>query len=128
MPFLRLTLAPEPSPSVAAALAQGLTTLMAERLRKNAALTSVLVESTPSLWTIGGAAQRTAAHLDATITAGTNTEAEKAAFIADAMMLLRTHVPDLHAATYVTLREVAASDWGYDGRTQAARRAEASPG
>lgn len=128
MPFLRLTLAPEPSPSAAAALAEGLTTLMAERLRKNAALTSVLVESTPSLWTIDGAAQRTAAHLEATITAGTNTKAEKAAFIADAMMLLRTHVPDLHAATYVALREVAASDWGYDGRTQAARRAEASPG
>jgi 4-oxalocrotonate tautomerase len=128
MPFLRLTLAPEPSPSVAAALADGLTILMAERLRKNAALTSVLVEPARGVWTIGGAVQPAAAHLDATITAGTNTEAEKAAFIADAMTLLRTQVPDLHAATYVTLREVAATDWGYDGRTQAARRAEASLG
>lgn len=127
MPFLRLTLAPEPSSSVASALAEGLTALMAERLRKKAALTSVLVEPAHGVWTIGGAPQPAAAHLEATITAGTNTEAEKAAFIAEAMMLLRTHMPGLHAATYVTLREVAAGDWGYDGRTQAARQAETRP-
>ncbi len=127
MPFLRLTLAPRPSQSVASALAEGLTTLTAERLGKKAPLTSVLVESAYGVWTIGGIAHATAAHLEATITAGTNTETEKAGFIADAMALLRGHLPGLHAATYVTVREVAASDWGYDGRTQAARRAEASP-
>lgn len=126
MPFLHLTLVPEPSQAVASALAEGLTTLTAERLGKKAPLTSVLVESAHGVWTIGGIAQAAAAHLEVTITAGTNSETEKAAFIADAMTLLRAHMPGLHAATYVTLREVAASDWGYDGRTQAARRAEAS--
>jgi 4-oxalocrotonate tautomerase len=126
MPFLRLTITPAPAASAAYALAERLTNLMAERLGKKAALTSVLVEPAHGLWTIGGAAQPAAAHLEATITAGTNTETEKAAFIAEAMTLLRAHLPDLHAATYVTLREAAATDWGYDGRTQAARRAEAS--
>lgn len=124
MPFLRLTVAPALPPFAASALADGLTALMAERLGKKAALTSVLVEPASGLWTIGGAAQPPAAHLEATITAGTNTDAEKADFIAAAMALLRAQSPDLHAATYVTLREVAASDWGYDGRTQAARRAD----
>ena len=124
MPFLRLTVAPALRPSAASALADGLTSLMAERLGKKAALTSVFVEPASGLWTIGGVAQPSAAHLEATITAGTNTEAEKADFIAAAMALLRTQSPELHAATYVTLREVAAADWGYDGRTQAARRAD----
>jgi 4-oxalocrotonate tautomerase len=124
MPFLRLTVTPEPTADAASALTKGLTALMAERLGKKAALTSVLVESARGVWTIGDAAQPAAAHLDATITAGTNTEAEKAAFIAAAMALMKAHMPGLHAATYVTLREVAATDWGYDGRTQAARRAD----
>ncbi len=126
MPFLHLSVSPEPSRATASAMAEGLTALMAEHLGKKAALTAVLVEPAQGLWTIGAAAQNAAAHLEATITAGTNTDAAKAAFIAAAMTLLREHLPDLHVASYVTLRELAATDWGYDGRTQAARRAEAS--
>lgn len=122
MPFLRLTLAPEPALSVAAELAERLTTLMAERLGKRAELTSVLVETARGLWAIGGAAQAKAAHLEVTITAGTNSDAEKAAFIAAAAALLDKHLPDLHEATYVTVREAPATHWGYNGRTQRARR------
>ena len=122
MPFLRLTIQPAPTKDSARELAVALTGLMAEALSKKAELTSVLVEGASGTWTIGGAEQDRACHLEATITAGTNTSAQKVAFIAAAMRVLKDRLGPLHPASYVTLREVAATDWGYDGSTQAARR------
>lgn len=123
MPFIRVTLSSARAADAAPAIASGVTRLMAEVLGKKAELTSVLVE-TPSVaaWTVGGEPRPAAAHLEASVTAGTNTEEEKARFIAEAMNLLKSHIPGLHEATYVVVREMPATDWGYDGRTQAARR------
>ena len=39
---------------------------------------------------------------------------------------LRAAVPGLSATTYIIIREMPASAWGYDGRTQADRALEAS--
>ncbi len=101
------------------------THLMAEIMGKKAELTAVLVEHTSEArWSVGGAPVRVAAHLDVKVTAGTNTPEEKAAFIAAAKQLLKdTLGPELPLATYVVVHEIAADAWGYDGRTQAARRA-----
>jgi 4-oxalocrotonate tautomerase len=75
---------------------------------------------------VGGAApadQRQAlAQLEALITAGTNSAAEKAAFIRAAHDMLGTVLGPLASPVYVALRELPAGDWGYDGATQAARR------
>lgn len=123
MPFVHVRLSTPPGATVAAALSDGFTTLMADTLRKEARLTAVLVDPAgpASAWTVGAVAVPGAAHVEATITAGTSTEAEKAAFIAAAMDLLRATLGPLPEATYVVLREVAPPDWGYDGRTQASR-------
>ncbi len=77
-------------------------------------------------WHIGGAvpAQPTAL-LEISITAGTNTAEEKAAFIDAAFAELQRQLgggKPLAAASYVIVRELPATDWGYGGLTQAARR------
>jgi 4-oxalocrotonate tautomerase len=100
-----------------------MTELMASVLGKNAALTSVLVEQpTIAAWAVNGTPARVAAHVDATITAGTNSPEEKARFIARTMRLLRTVLgAELSPATYIVIAEVPAHSWGYDGRTQESR-------
>lgn len=127
MPFIHIRLAgATPTQDRLAALSQEIVAITAHHLRKQAALTAVLIEpqAAAGLWTVGDAATPTAAHLEIAVTAGTNTAAEKAAFIAAAADALRRAAgPDLPLASYVVVREIAADSWGYDGRTQADRQA-----
>lgn len=125
MPFVRITLSETIAPSAAAVLADDLTRLMADTLGKRADLTSVLVERAAGGWFIG-AAPCAAAHLEAVITAGTNDAGEKERFLAQADAALRRACPDLKEATYTVIREVPAGDWGYGGRSQQSRRADAA--
>lgn len=127
MPFIHIRLAgAAPTQDRLAALSQEIVAITAHHLRKQAALTAVLIEPlvAAGLWTVGDSAPPTAAHLEIAVTAGTNTAAEKAAFIAAATDALRRAAgPDLPLASYVVVREIAADSWGYDGRTQADRQA-----
>ncbi|MEZ5713887.1 MAG: hypothetical protein R3D85_01195 [Paracoccaceae bacterium] len=124
MPFARLTTLPPLAPAPAARLAQDLGALIVRHLGKNPDLTSILIE-TPSQphWAIGGAARDTAAHFEVTVTQGTNTEAQKRAFLAAAARALQQALPGLAEATYVTIREQPGANWGYDGQSQADRAA-----
>ncbi len=122
MPFLRLTVTPQLSAEVSDLVALELTDLMAVILLKNASLTSVLIESPGGRWTIGRQSQDIACHLDVTITEGTNSPEQKSKFIGEAMSVLRKHISPLHSATYISIHEVPAANWGYDGRTQQSRR------
>ncbi|KQT70194.1 4-oxalocrotonate tautomerase [Methylobacterium sp. Leaf465] len=124
MPFVRVTLSgPPPSGRAREALQGGVTALMAEVLGKRADLTAVLVEGTaPGAWSIGAEPVETAAHLEATVTAGSNSPAQKAAFLAAAHRLLaETLGAALPLATYAVVNEVPAESWGYGGLTQAQR-------
>lgn len=122
MPFLRLTLRPDPSEETALIIARELTVLMRDVLLKDAELTSVLVEGTSGTWTVGSQSRDVACHLEASITAGTNDASQKERFIHDAMRVLKEHLGPIHPASYVVISEIPATDWGYDGRTQASRR------
>jgi 4-oxalocrotonate tautomerase len=125
MPFLHVRLAGvAASPQDYRRLQEEVTALMADILSKRADLTSVLIDLVDvSLWSIGGKPIPVGAHLDAYITRGTNTDAEKQAFIAAAYTLLqRVCGGRLATATYVVLHEIEAEAWGYGGMTQAARR------
>lgn len=108
-------------------LAGEMTRLMAEMMGKKRELSAVLVEPVADgAWTVGGEAVPRAAHVEATVTDGTNSEAEKAGFVAGAMAALRDVLGEaLPLATYVVVRQVPADAWGYDGRTQAERKASA---
>ena len=114
------------------ALARALTDLTAEVLGKRPEVTAVLVHHhPPGQWFIGGVspeAQPTA-QLAIDITTGTNSADEKAAFVAGAWELLGRVLggaTGLALASYVIVREVPATDWGYAGQTQAARRLRAA--
>lgn len=127
MPALRLQVAPLQNPERYRQLATALTRLMADILRKDASLTAVVIEDLPAArWTVGGAdVQRPTALLEANITAGTNTAEEKTAFIAAAhaqLQQLLAPATGLEEASYVIVREIPASDWGYAGLTQRERQ------
>lgn len=72
-------------------------------------------------WAIGDGGRPSAAHLEVCVTAGTNSEQEKRAFSTNAMATLQRALPDLDPATYIVIKELPATDWGYGGRTQADR-------
>ncbi len=112
----------------AAKLAQSLTELTARVLGKRPEVTAVIVEAgSVTAWTVGGRAVRApTAFLEISITEGSNSVAEKSAFVAKAYALLQSQLANevaaLEPASYVIVRELPASDWGYGGRTQQARK------
>jgi 4-oxalocrotonate tautomerase len=129
MPFVHIRVAgPALTSEQIRRLQTGATDLMADTMRKKRHLTAVLVEEVPaSAWSVGDDPVRAAAHLDVKVTAGTNTPAEKARFIAEAMQLLRDVLgQELNPVGYVIVHELAGTAWGYDGVTQAARATAAA--
>jgi 4-oxalocrotonate tautomerase len=127
MPTLLLKIAPLQNPERYQALAAALTTLTAEILGKRPEVTAVVIDDLPlTRWAVGGrTVQGATALLEVSITAGTNSEAEKARFIDTAFSeLQRQLAPDggFEVASYVTVRELPATDWGYGGQTQRARQ------
>jgi 4-oxalocrotonate tautomerase len=124
MPTLQLQLTPpQPAPRIAA-LARGLTALSTRILAKREEVTALLVDEVAAgRWFIAGEPpQRATARLEISVTAGTNTLRDKEAFIAAAFRELQQQLGPLEDASYVVVRELPASDWGYGGSTQAARR------
>lgn len=92
-------------------------------LGKRREVTAVSIAELPAgAWGVNGVAvDSVAAHAEITITAGTNTPAQKSEMVAAADACLRRILGFLPDATYVVVREIAADAWGYAGRTQQAR-------
>ncbi len=132
MPYIDLRLSRTPTTEQAARLAEGITDAMAQLMGKRRAVTAVHIASDDkradaSLWTIAAVpVTQPTAYLDVKITQGTNTPEEKAALIARLDRLLRDTLGELAEASYILIHEVSADAWGYAGRTQAARKLEAS--
>lgn len=127
MPTLTLKPAPGLEPERCQALARALTTLTVDALGKRPQVTAVIIETLPAgCWFVGGQpVQRPTVWLEISITAGTNTAEQKAAFIEAAFAELQRQLAQgdtLEVASCVIVREVAGTDWGYGGRTQRARQ------
>lgn len=127
MPTLNLRIAPLQNPERYAALARALTRITSEQLGKRADVTAVMIDDMPAArWYVGGRdVQHPTAMLEISITQGTNTAAEKKAFIEAAFAELQRQLAAggaLEEASYVIVRELPASDWGYDGVTQLERK------
>lgn len=127
MPVLKLKVAPLLDPNAYSPLAAALTTLTERTLGKRADVTAVLIEDLPAaMWHVGGQpVERPTALLEIDITAGTNSAEEKAEFIAAAFDELQRRLGaacGLEPASYIVVRELPATDWGYGGHTQQARR------
>ena len=124
MPTLNLRITPLQNPERTAALGAALTRITADVLHKKPEVTVVMIDDMPTArFLIGGQqATQSAACLEINITAGTNTADEKAQFVAAAYAELGDQLGDLTEASYVIVRELPASDWGYGGLTQARRK------
>ena len=117
MPTLHLHITPAQTAARHTQLAQALTAITARVLGKRAEVTAVLVNALPAAcWHIGGEpVSRPSALLEIDITAGTNTAAEKAAFVAAAFAELQHQLAPgaaLAPASYVIVREIPATAWG----------------
>jgi 4-oxalocrotonate tautomerase len=137
MPTLRLQVAPLLNPERYRALGAALTRITTQVLHKKPEVTVVMIDDLPAARYLvaGRDAVQPIACLEISITAGTNTAEEKSQFIREAYAELHRQLSmgstALHEASYVIVRELPASDWGYSGHTQAARRlmqvAQAAP-
>ena len=128
MPFLNLDIeGAEPSSQALDQVQKGLTSLMAQVLRKRADLTVVRVNvrAVSRLW-VGGRplpAGSWSGRLVVHVTEGTNTAEEMAMFLAAAHDLIAQQLSRPASPFYVVIQAVPATSWGYDGLTQAARAA-----
>lgn len=127
MPTLHLHLTPPQTDTQNAHLAQALTDITARVLGKRPEVTAVLIHTLPhAQWFIGAAAvTQPTAMLEIDITQGTNSAEQKATFVDAVWHTLAQHLAaggPLAPASYVIVREVPATDWGYAGLTQHARQ------
>ncbi len=126
MPFIDLQLGHPVPLETRQLLARRATEIIVRRLLKREDVTAVRVtHHAPEAWCIGGNPISPAlcpVHGEIFITAGTNDAAQKTACIADLHALLTELLGPLPEASYLIVKELPATDWGYAGRTQAARR------
>lgn len=125
MPYIRVTVAdPALTPTTQQALTEGLTTLAVSALGKSAARTTVALHLIPAAhYVVAGqpmdeATEATGAHVEVSITAGTNSADEKAHFISGAYHLLQQTLGLLPPLTGVALHELHPESYGYNGTTQ----------
>lgn len=125
MPFARLTIAdPDLPEQTQRQLAERMTRLLADDLDKESEVAVVHINLVPAQrWFVAGrpVPGQTGAHCEVSITAGTNTEQEKATFLHDAYALLQETLAPLPPAAYVALYELDARSYGYNGISQYAR-------
>ncbi|WP_171170728.1 4-oxalocrotonate tautomerase family protein [Streptomyces sp. I05A-00742] len=122
MPYIRVTVSgPALSPARRSALAEGLTALAVSALGKSAARTTVQVDPVPAgHYFVAGrpVTGATGAHVEVSITAGTNSADEKARFITETYALLRETLGVLPPVAGVALYELHPESYGYNGVTQ----------
>jgi 4-oxalocrotonate tautomerase len=131
MPTLDLKIAPLQNPERYAQLGRALTAITADLLGKRAAVTAVTIQDLPTAqWFVGGReVGQPTAMLEVSITQGSNTRAQKEAFVRAAFDELERQLAcggALTDASYVIVRELPADNWGYGGRTQQERRLAAT--
>lgn len=137
MPILNVTLSIEPDPVLARKIADGLSRITARVLRKNPAVTAVVLRAVAAeLWFVGGdslAQQNKASFwLDIAVVDGTNTKDEKAQYLSEVFVFMAGVLgKPLHEESYAYVHEVAADAYGYGGVTQehryiAAKQAKAA--
>ena len=121
MPFIRLTVAdPNLTTERQRSLAEEFTRLVDRDLDKDPEDTVVQVNVVPERqWYIGGRApDGGGVHVEVSITADTNTDDQKAAFLRDAHAAVAAHVPAPASAIYVALYEVDGHAYGFNGVSQ----------
>lgn len=128
MPFIEVRIATDQvTDNVVKEVSTGITEIMSGILNKKRELVAVTVTSVdPRQWVIASQtlnnSRLTTAFVSARITAGTNTEQQKAEALRQIHRLLNNAIGPLNEASYIVLNELPADDWGYDGKSQKSRQ------
>ena len=126
MPFIQVKISGERDTALAATIAQQITALTQQHLRKNPADTAVAVEFVaPETWFIANAplaAQHAKSfYLNISITDETNTKDEKAGYIAAVYAAMGELLGGVHEKSYVLVANPSGAAYGYGGITQEER-------
>ena len=124
---------PRPRPELRAAIAELAARLGAEKLGKKPEVTAMLIEEAdPQGWFIGAKHPTddglSAFWMDFKMTIGTNTKEETTAFVKAAFEGMEAILGKCHEECYVLVHAADGDAYGYGGRTQNGRWAEAHPG
>ena len=126
MPFIQVKLSGERDIALAAKVAQRVTALTQQHLRKDPALAAVAVEFVaPELWFVAGSPlseqKSRSFYLNISITDETNTKDEESAYIAAIYAAMGELLGGVHEKSYVLIAHPSGSAYGYGGITQEER-------
>ena len=127
MPFINVLVAHPSDQTLARRIAGGVSERTVRILRKSPELTAAAVNFIPDgQWLVGGRPleqrETSSYRLTVTVTAGTNTPAEKAAYLAEIHAFMADTLGAVRPESYAVVHEVPADSWGFAGITQAAPR------
>lgn len=130
MPHIVIHLSGEPDATLARQAVEAVGELTQSVLGKKPEVIATTVQFIPAAqWFIDGRSmaehQRTAFHLDISVTDETNTKAEKARFLEAVHAAFVRLRPDLHEVSYVHVVDARAAAYGYGGKTQEFRHQSA---
>ncbi|AFY41648.1 hypothetical protein [Nostoc sp. PCC 7107] len=126
MPLITLKANKIFSENIRDSLAEGLSLITEKTLRKNKQVIVIHFETADQLgqWYVGGAVKNhdeAIFELSILITQGTNTDAEKAEWIAQTWQLLTANLGNTPHPNYISIQEIDGKSWGYNGLSQAQR-------
>ncbi|MET0184281.1 MAG: 4-oxalocrotonate tautomerase [Achromobacter sp.] len=130
MPHIVIHLSGTPDPQLTRNVVDRVMALTQSVLGKQPPVMAIAVQYIAAdTWFIGGDTladlNRTAFHLDISITDETNTKAEKARYLREIHAAMAALRPDLHEVSYVHLIDARAAAYGYGGLTQEYRHQQA---
>jgi len=130
MPHIVIHLSGEPDAALTRRVVDKVAELTQTVLDKKLPVIAITVQYIASdAWFIGGQSlaelEKSAFHLDISITDETNTKAEKARYVREVRAAMAELRSNLHEVSYVHLIDARAAAYGYGGRTQEYRHQQA---
>ena len=131
MPLITLRANKISSEKIRDSLAESLSLITEEILRKNKKLIVVRFElaNQQTQWYVGGAVKSDDAgifELSIIVTKGTNTDEEKALWIAQAWKLVTEALGSAPHPNYISIQEIDGKSWGYNGLSQEQRKIQST--
>ncbi|MDZ8026237.1 MAG: hypothetical protein RMX97_16300 [Nostoc sp. DedQUE11] len=131
MPLITLRANNISSERIRNSLAESLSLITENILRKNKQVIVVRFEATDrqAQWYVGGAVKsddQAIFELSIFITKGTNTDSEKAEWIAQAWRLVTEALGSAPHPNYISIQEIDGKSWGYNGLSQEQRKIQST--
>lgn len=131
MPIITLRANKISSEQIRSSLAESLSLITENILRKNKQVIVVRFEAVDQQvqWYVGGAVKsddEAIFELSIIVTKGTNTDSEKAEWIAQAWSLVTEALGSAPHPNYILIQEIDGKSWGYNGLSQEQRKIQST--